>query len=622
SADGSSIVLTVKTGSTATLADFQDAIKAITFSTTDTTTSTPRSVSVVVADDAGGSASATTTITVDNGVVVTPPVAPTIDLDANDSSGVTGNDYKTSLTVGHAGSVAIADIDVKIIDTDSPDLKSATISINGTHITGDALSAGTLPSTIVAAVSADGSSIVLTAKDGTVASQADFEAAIKAITFGTSSTDTTPRTINVVVNDGGLDSAPAITTVTMVANVAPAIDLDANDSSGATGNNYNTSLTVGHTGSVAIADTDLKIADSDSPDLKSATISIGGTHITGDTLAAGTLPSTIFASVSADGSSIVLTAKDGTVASQADFEAAIKAITFSTSSADTSARTINVVVNDGVVDSAPAVTTITIQGNVTPTLDLDANDSSGATGTGYNTSLTLGHTGSVAIADTDLKIADSDSPDLKSATVSIGGTHITGDALAAGTLPSTIVAAVSADGSSIVLTAKDGTVASQADFEAAIKAITFGTTSTDTSPRTINVVINDGIVDSTPAVTTISVSPNVVPTIDLDGNDSSGATGNNYTTSFTLGHTGAIAIADTDVKIADSDSPDLKSATISIGGTHITGDALSAGTLPSTISAAVSADGSSIVLTAKDGTVASQADFEAAIKAITFGTTS
>ncbi|NBB13732.1 hypothetical protein, partial [Pseudomonas sp. SLFW] len=170
--------------------------------------------------------------------------------------------------------------------------------------------------------------------------------------------------------------------------------------------------------------------------------------------------------------------------------------------------------------------------------------------------------------------------------------------------------------------AKDGTVASQADFEAAIKAITFGTTSNDTSPRTINVVINDGIVDSAPAVTTITVSPNVVPTIDLDGDNSSGATGNNYTTSFTLGHTGAIAIADTDVKIADSDSPDLKSATVSIGGTHITGDALAAGTLPSTIVASISADGSKVVLTAKDGTVASQADFEAAIKAITFGTSS
>ncbi|NBB13728.1 hypothetical protein, partial [Pseudomonas sp. SLFW] len=413
-----------------------------------------------------------------------------------------------------------------------------------------------------------------------------------------------------------------VTTISVSPNVVPTIDLDGNDSSGATGSGYNTSLTLGHTGPVAIADTDLKIADSDSPDLKSATISIGGTHITGDALAAGTLPSTIVASVSADGSSIVLTAKDGTVASQADFEAAIKAITFATSSTDTSTRTINVVVNDGIVDSAPAVTTITVSPNVVPTIDLDGNDSSGATGTGYNTSLTLGHTGPIAIADTDLKIADSDSPDLKSATISINGTHITGDALAAGTLPTTIVASVSADGSSIVLTAKDGTVASQADFEAAIKAITFGTSSTDTTTRTINVIVNDGIVDSAPAVTTISVSPNAVPTIDLDGNDSSGATGNNYTTSFTLGHTGAVAIADTDLKIADSDSPDLKSATISIGGTHITGDALAAGTLPTTIVASISADGSSIVLTAKDGTVASQADFEAAIKAITFGTSS
>ena len=60
-----------------------------------------------------------------------------------------------------------------------------------------------------------------------------------------------------------------------------------------------------------------------------------------------------------------------------------------------------------------------------------------------------------------------------------------------------------------------------------------------------------------------SFGPDGTPTVDLDDDDSSGAAGRDYATAFVpLGD--PVAIADTDIVVADSDSATLVSARVTI----------------------------------------------------------
>ncbi|AZE75948.1 retention module-containing protein [Pseudomonas synxantha] len=146
---------------------------------------------------------------------------PVIDLDANNSSGAIGADFKTTFTEGGTG-VSIADTDIKITDPDSTQLTGATVvltnsqpgdSLNFSGVTGINVTPSTDPVT---------GKITLTLT-GT-ASLADYMQQIKNITFTNNSHDpsTTPRTITVSVTDGGNYSNVATTTVNVVAvNDAP-----------------------------------------------------------------------------------------------------------------------------------------------------------------------------------------------------------------------------------------------------------------------------------------------------------------------------------------------------------------------------------------------------------------
>ena len=133
-----------------------------------------------------------------------------------------GYNYETTFTENGAA-VSIADTDVSITDVDDTHIESAVIVLTNAQA-GDVLSAGTLPAGIVA--NQEGNTITLTGS----ATLADYQAAIKAITFANTSEnpDATPRIVQVTVNDGDDNSNTAITTI----NVIPVNDApDAKDDS-------------------------------------------------------------------------------------------------------------------------------------------------------------------------------------------------------------------------------------------------------------------------------------------------------------------------------------------------------------------------------------------------------
>ncbi|MBD8746291.1 type I secretion C-terminal target domain-containing protein [Pseudomonas fluorescens] len=147
---------------------------------------------------------------------------PVIDLDANNSSGASGNDYKTTFTEGTAGpGVSIADTDIRITDPDSTLLTGATVTLTNAQA-GDALNLGNNVNGI--SVSTNNQTGVITLTLSGSATLADYMQRIQNITFTNSSHDpsTTPRTITVTVTDGGNYSNVATTTVNVVAvNDAP-----------------------------------------------------------------------------------------------------------------------------------------------------------------------------------------------------------------------------------------------------------------------------------------------------------------------------------------------------------------------------------------------------------------
>jgi T1SS-143 domain-containing protein len=148
--------------------------------------------------------------------------------------------------------------------------------------------------------------------------------------------------------------------------------------------------------------------------------------------------------------------------------------------------------------------------NNPPVLDLDANNSSTATGANFLTSFTE-NGAAVSIADIDVGITDVDSPNLTKATITLTNAQV-GDVLAFGTMPLGITANLS--GNVITLTGSSSLI----NYQTAIKAITFASTSENPStiPRVLTVVVSDGISDSNVAQTTINVIAVNDPPIDAN----------------------------------------------------------------------------------------------------------
>ncbi|WP_238591810.1 type I secretion C-terminal target domain-containing protein [Pseudomonas abietaniphila] len=480
---GTHIVLT----GNASQAAYQDAIKAIKFSTSDLTSSADRSITVQVSDGTASSNTATTTVHVQANVV------PTIDLDLNDSSLASGNNFQIQFSQGHTTSVAIADSDVTIKDNDnSTSLKSATIALTNGK-TGDALSvdSANLPSGITAKIS--GNVVTLTSAAGS--SLADFQTAIQKVAFSTSNTSATgDRTITVKVSDGIVSSTEATTTVHVTANQAPVVDLDGLSTATT---DYSTSFTQGHS-AVSIASLNINIKDDDDSNLKSATIKLNG-FVAGDVLDTSKVTGL---TVSNDlNGNVTLTGS----ASKSAYQTAIDAITFSTTVITSTPRTIAVQVSDGVTASNVATTTVALKANLAPVVDLDGVSTPTHD---YSTAYTLG-AGKVAIAASAINVTDDLNPDgsntLKTATIKLVG-GLTGDTLdisGVAALGKGIVA--SKDASTGVITLKGTTSNTLQDYADAVAKITFSTSSTDLSARSISVVVNDGLLDSTPAITTVTM---------------------------------------------------------------------------------------------------------------------
>ncbi|MBW2281607.1 MAG: cadherin-like domain-containing protein, partial [Deltaproteobacteria bacterium] len=149
---------------------------------------------------------------------------PVLDLDANDSSGATTDNYATTFTED-GGPVAIAHVDATLTDADSPALASLTVTLtNPLDGAAEVLAADTSGTSIVA--SYVGNTLTLTGPETADA----FQQVLRTVTYDNSTENPTEtdRLITFVANDGVLDSNMGVATVEVVSvNDAPILATNA-----------------------------------------------------------------------------------------------------------------------------------------------------------------------------------------------------------------------------------------------------------------------------------------------------------------------------------------------------------------------------------------------------------
>jgi hypothetical protein len=539
---------------------------------------------------------------------------PDIDLDA-DNSTHGGRDYRAEVTSG-GPAVKIADTDIDIGDDDGTEITKAEIKVNGA-VPGDLLSVnGALPAGITFEPYNPATGILLLT--GT-ASHADYEAALRLVEFSTTDDVGKQKQIEVIVNDGQEWSPEGKAFIKITDAVTdtdpPALDLDANNSN-ASGADYTATFTGGGP-AIPVADTDVSITDPDSTEMiVSATITIGTNRQMEDVLSF-TGPAGPITASTYDSATGVLTLTGS--ATLAEYQTALRQVVFSTTSAFTGDRVIEVTVNDGTFDSNIARTFMHVAAaqNVPPALDLDANNST-TPGANYLTVFTESAPPvPVVIADTDVSIIDSDSPTLASATITLTNPQADDSLTFNGTPPAGIT--VSGSGTGVITLTG---VVSAADYQTALQQILFSNASPNPSnaTRVIAIVVNDGASDSNTARAFVQVEAvnNSAPVLDLDPDDSGGSLRTTFRTAFTE-NGAAVPIADIDTTITDLDSATLVSATITLTNRH-PGDSLTApATLPGGITASAYDPGTGVLTLTG---LATLDQYEAALQQISYSNSS
>ncbi|MFK3798211.1 retention module-containing protein [Pseudomonas sp. NPDC088444] len=465
-------------------------------------------VSSTSTEASNGNTATTTTPLV---VTVTPVNdAPVLDLNSKDGSTETG--YSLNY-IENGKAISIAGSNVSITDVDNTTLKSATVVLTNAQI-GDVLAATSkngISVQIVNGVDADGNKTITVNLSGE-ATLAQYQSMIQSITYRNTSDDpsTVDRKITVQVNDGQSEynlSNVATSTIKVTAvNDAPTIDMHG------FGNVTAAAPYVENQAPVKLMP-NVTLADPDSPNLQSATVSIQNAKA-GDTLAFDTTGTNITVTSKVVGGQLVYTLT-GT-ATQAQYEAVLKSATFQSVGDDPvgGIRVVTVTVNDGELNSSVGTSLVTvIPVNDAPVVDLNA----GAVGGNGNfvTDYTENQAG-INIAG-NVKITDPDDSKVQGATITLTNAQA-GDVLTAASqlgIKATVINDLAHNKITVILTGS----ASASAYEQAIKSVTYSSTSEDPdqTPRNITVTVSDGhLINgvSSASTTTINVTAvNDKPTV-------------------------------------------------------------------------------------------------------------
>jgi hypothetical protein len=216
---GTGVLTLTSAGASATLAQWQAALDAVTYGDSAVTpNNATRTISFVVNDGTMSSSAATKSVTV-------------ADTDQTPKLTTTSGHASFTKTDGQTASPITVDGGVSVSDLDNTTLASATVSItSGFHSGEDVLAFNNTSSTTYGNIAAsyNGATGVLTLTSvGATATLAQWKAALDSVTYDdtASSPNTATRTINFVVNDGTKSSAGSTKLVDISVLAGPATHL-------------------------------------------------------------------------------------------------------------------------------------------------------------------------------------------------------------------------------------------------------------------------------------------------------------------------------------------------------------------------------------------------------------
>jgi hypothetical protein len=544
---------------TDTVANYQTALRSVTYENVDDNPSGTKTVSFQ-ATDAEGAASNVATRTIDLN-------------NANDAPVVTTSGGDTSYTEGDPATTV--DGALTVTDGDDTNLEGGQVRISANFQAGDDL----------VFVNQNGISGVYNTGTGVLtlsgtASVADYQTGLRSIQFQTTNSNpSSPKTVEFKVNDGDVDSNAATKNVTVTgANDAPTVTTTVS----------NLSYTEGD-GAVAV-DNGLTVSDPDSTDIQGATVQITGNHVQADDELAFTNQNGITGLYNDSTGTLTLS---GTT-TIANYQTALRSVTFeNTDDNPSGTKTVSFQATDA-EGAASNVATRTIDLN-------NANDAPVVTTTNGSTAYTEGDPATTI--DSGITVTDADDTNLESGQVRISSGFQSGDDLVF----------VNQNGISGVYNTGTGVLtltgtSSVANYETALRSIQFQSTNTNpVASKTVEFKVNDGDVDSNTPTKEITVTAaNSAPVVTTTGGN----------TAFTEG-LGAVAV-DTGLTVTDPDSTNLSGATVQITGNYSMADDTLAFTNQNGITGNYSALTGTMTLSGS----ASLADYQTALRSITFDNSS
>jgi hypothetical protein len=548
---------------TATLDDYEAALQRVLYgNTSDNPGTVDRLVEVVVNDGVNASNVAAAVVS-----VVPVNDAPVVVLEG-------------TLYLENAPTVTLDPIAV-LADPDDADLSQVSILIATGAADGDTLTVGGLTSGTVDGITflwdAAEHAMVLTGTSSVL----NYQSLLRTVGFQSTSDNPTDFGANAIrILTWNVSDGTAVTTTTTTLDILAMNDAPQAAVAAAASYTENAAPVVLSPASTA--------TDVDDITLVAGEVRIVSGAVDGDLLTVNGLQSGIFSGIEFSYDPLLRSLTFTHPSPVADYQAFLQAVAFSSTSDDPTnsgldpTRTLSWFLFDG--DALSAVQTTMV--SITALADAPVNTVPGAQSVQEDTPLLI----------TGLSVDDVDSPTL---TVTLSALHgsvavVPGRALLAGNLSDTVTIS--------------GTLA---EVNLALASVYYLGDPDFSGPETLTMTSSDGALsDSDTVAVTVTEAPDA-PVLDLDGNDSSTATGSAYLTTFTEDGPPVI-LTDIDLVLDDADSPNLVGATFVLLNANPDDVLVLTGSLPGTIS--VDFTGNQLTLSG----IASVADYAAALALIAF----
>ncbi|QTD95634.1 DUF4347 domain-containing protein [Burkholderia anthina] len=575
---------------TATVAQWQAALDAVTFASSSGTTSGTRDITFTVSDGTKTSGA------LHHSVVVT--AGPTVTTDSDSAMFVTGDNTASTPVAVDAGIV--------VSDGVSTTLASATVQITGNfQVNHDQLLFVNNPATMgdISAIYNTGTGLLtLTSASGT-ASLAQWQAALRAVTFTSDLVvpSNATRTVSFRINDGTLVSPVATRSVSVTA-------VDQTPIIGGGGTTVNFTAGDNTISTPVVVDNAITVADADGGPLHTATVTISSNLQPTDVLAFNNNNPALYGDIQATYSNGVLTlSSSSATATLAQWQAALRAVTYTSTAITPSnlSRTVTFGISDGTKSSGTVSATVNV---------VDTDQTPLINGSSGNVTLTQGdNTSSTPVTvDGGIVVSDLDNGTLASATVAISNFQDGGDVLLFFSNPSTMGNIDGSYSNGVLTLSSLNSTATVAQWQAALRSIQFQNFSSvpTTTPRVINFVISDGTKTSGSWSRTVDVAlTDQTPLLDTSGGSTTFTSADNAPST-------PVAI-DTGLILTDSDSATMASATVQITGNYVAGeDVLALGGSFGDITA--SFDASNGKLTLSSAGASTTAQWIAALRSVTY----